>query len=95
MEYYVFSINGNPCPDRDKIRWHLSLPTVTYSYFSKIQFAPLRSGSFDDLDEADRKSEEFLREALPSILQVLPTAADVKQAGRDEQTSEDVDASRR
>lgn len=77
VEYYGFSLNGVPQDTREKVRGKLLNPFMRYSYFAKIQFSPLWM-SVENLEETDRKAEEFLRHALPEILKVLPSARAVK-----------------
>jgi len=56
VEYYIFSVNGVPFSDRNKVRWKLSSPLVTYCYFAKIQFSPIGGGGVKDPAEADRRA---------------------------------------
>lgn len=81
VQYYVFSVNGLPETDRDKVRLRLVNPTWRYVYYSKIQFYP-RGGVEPKL--ADEKAGEFLRFCLPAILSQLPSAEDIEKLYREE-----------
>ena len=77
VQYYTFSLNGKPEGSWEKVRWTLGLPGIKYCYFAKIQFAP--AGQIADIDEADRKAQEFLSYALPAVLKQLPMPPDVER----------------
>ncbi|MFP4053428.1 MAG: hypothetical protein ACLFV7_06145 [Phycisphaerae bacterium] len=84
VQYYVFSLNGVPEVDRNVVRLELTLPWVRYAYFAKVQFGP--RGTVDDIEEADQAAKEFLRAAMPAVLNALPsrqTVATLKEAQQD------------
>ncbi len=76
--YYVFSFNGEPEHSWEAMRRHLVSPWIRYSYFAKVQFAPLGPGDIEDFDEADGAAEEFVSHALPHVLEHFPTVEDVR-----------------
>ncbi len=75
VQYYVFSLNGRPEVDRNVVRFELTLPWVRYAYFAKVQFGP--RGAVADVDQADRAAREFLKAAMPEVLNALPSRQDV------------------
>jgi hypothetical protein len=75
-EYYTFSLNGEPECSRNEVRLKLLSPFMRYSYFAKIQLGPFHEPVLD-VAETDRAAEQFLRSAMPELLKVLPTPADV------------------
>jgi len=77
VQYYAFSLNGRPEKSWERVRLTLSYPWIRYSYFAKIQFAPVRN--VIDQAEADRAAEEFLNNFLPSVLKTLPMPADIER----------------
>ena len=77
VQYYIFSLNGEPESNRLKIRRKLTYPSVKHCYFAKIQFAP--SWAVTDTDETDRAAQEFIASSLPIVLQVLPSGRDIKR----------------
>ena len=79
VEYYVFSLNGQPARKWEYVRFKMALPGPRYNYFAKIQFAPAGYSSFTDLAEADRAAAEFIKYALRAALETLPDAADVER----------------
>ena len=76
-QYHVFSMNGEPTAQWLKIRYGLIKPWVRYCYFAKIQLAPSKPDL--SIEESDRLCRDFARAALPEVLKLLPTAADVEK----------------
>ncbi|MDY6914241.1 MAG: hypothetical protein SVT52_07290 [Planctomycetota bacterium] len=70
VQYYVFSLNGEPEDSWEKVRLALTNPFMRHCYFAKIQFAPL--GEVTDPEEVRKSAEDFLNTILPSALQALP-----------------------
>ena len=82
VEYYVFAVNDAPMNSRVQVKNFLNRPTVTYSYFAKIQFSPiLGKPPGDDLSEIDKAAEEFASHFMGPVLEMLPTQDDIKQIG--------------
>jgi len=83
VEYYVFSVNGEPETSREKVRLKLMSIFDRYSYFSKIQFSPVFASPNDA--EADRAAEELMNCFLPVIFRALPLPDHIKalEAGRE------------
>ena len=79
VEYYVFSFNGKQERAWEYVRLKMALPIPRYNYFAKIQFAPAGRGMIDSVQEADQAAAEFIKYALPSIVQTLPSAEDVER----------------
>ena len=77
VQYYVFSLNGEPEDSWEKVRVKLTNPFVRHCYFAKIQFAPL--GEVTDPEQAGKSAEDFLNTILPSALQVLPMPDDMQR----------------
>ncbi len=84
-EYYVFSVNGKPFSSSDIVRLKLAMPTITYSYFAKIQFTALSADGIESADQADEAAGEFINVMLPSMLNTLPMADDIEKLKRNEQ----------
>ncbi len=84
-EYYIFSVNGEPISSSDRVRLELANPTITYSYFAKIQFTALSSEGIESAATADEAAGEFINVMLPSMLNTLPTADDIDDLKRNEQ----------
>jgi len=76
VQYYVFCLNGVPESSWKKVRLLLTYPWVRHCYFAKIQFAPRHQVA--DLDDADRRAEEFANAFLPAVLKALPEPADIE-----------------
>jgi len=76
VQYYVFSLNGQPEDAWEVVRLRLSEPWRRYSYFAKIQLVPL--GGVTDIKQADQAAQEAISYMLPSVLAMLPTATDIK-----------------
>ena len=77
VQYYLFSVNGQPVVDRNVARLRLTGLTTRYVYYAKLQFYPwsiVRNG-----DQADAKAAEFLKYSLPVVLKELPTEADIEK----------------
>jgi hypothetical protein len=79
VQFYCFSVNGEPAATREAVRLNLAKPWQRYVYFAKIQWYPLLPVVFPK--QADQESEEFIRTVLPVVLKQLPTAADLKRLG--------------
>lgn len=77
VQYYSFCLNGLPETSRERVRAKLTIPWIRHCYFAKIQFGP--RGVVNDLAEADRRAEDFARHFLPSVLENLPTQADIEK----------------
>lgn len=79
VEYYLFSVNGQPSDSRFVVRATLSNPWLKYGYFAKIQFRPipLDSAGITDLAEADRRAKDFFNYVLPFVLTQLPMPSDI------------------
>ena len=102
VQYHVFSVNGSPMAHWEQIRWDLGSPLLRYCYFAKIQIAAFeekdRGGAKDgDTNEKhdlktlkgnDAYCAEFLREAMPHILKVLPTVGDVRRLEQGDKASD-------
>ena len=76
-QYHVFSMNGEPTAHWLKVRYGLIKPWVRYCYFAKIQLAPSKPGL--SIEESDGVCRDFARAALPEVLKLLPTVADVEK----------------
>jgi hypothetical protein len=74
-QYYVFLLNGRPERSREMVRFLQWNPRIRYCYFGKIQIGP-RSAMNKD---TDRRSREFIRDALPFILKDFPTPSDLRK----------------
>jgi len=88
VQYYVFSINGQPRNDRNAVRWELGMLNVKHAFFAKIEFAPLpvvqKVGnrlvySIPRPEEVDAAAGDFVQHVMPSVLKTLPTAQDVAE----------------
>ena len=79
VEYYVFSVNGEPVTDRVKTRFMILDPRVRHCYFAKIQFRPVGGRGIESIEQADRAAQEFVRNFLPAVLKMLPTAETIKR----------------
>lgn len=77
VEYYVFSLNDTPQRSWEYVRWRVGLPMPRYNYYAKIQFGPNGLKGIDSVSETDQAAAEFIKYALPSIVKLLPTAADI------------------
>ncbi len=75
--YYIFNLNGTPQNDRNRVRVGIAKPWVRYSYFAKIEVAPL-GDLIEETGKVDQRTEEFLRSALPAVLKTLPTVEDIE-----------------
>lgn len=78
VDYYVFSYNGGPQTNRLTVRALLANPLEKHNYFAKIQFSPAGYAGINSVDEANGAAREFLRAALPDVLKMLPTSADIR-----------------
>lgn len=75
-------MNGEPTAHWWIIRYGLVKPWVRYCYFAKIQLAPYKPDPHKpdlSIEESDRICRDFARAALPEVLKLLPTAADVEK----------------
>ncbi len=80
VEYYLFSLNGQPEHSNLDVRWNLMNPFTRHTYFAKIQFGarlPMTT-----VQESDRQAEEFLQATLPEILRFLPSQQDVDKLNK-------------
>jgi hypothetical protein len=77
VQYYLFSVNGIPEADRDKVRLLLANPLWRYVFYSKIQFSPGRN--VDSTEIADKKAAEFMKYCLPAVLKQLPSAEEIQK----------------
>jgi hypothetical protein len=77
LQYYLFSINGQPESSRDMVRAKLSNPFKKFVYFAKVQIAP----RFPVTDEAemDKKTREFINYCLPVVLKDIPMPSDIQR----------------
>lgn len=85
VEYYVFSFNGKQERRWEIVRLKTGLPLPRYNYFAKIQFSPAGRGTIHGVQEADQAAAEFIKHALPCIVQTLPTAADIDRLAKAEE----------
>ena len=85
VDYYVFSLNGKPERSWELVRLALSLPMPRYVYFAKIQFSPMARSRVDTVEGADEAATEFIKHALPSIIKMLPSAADIDKVAKTEE----------
>lgn len=76
VSYYTFSLNGKPENDWRMIRAYLAKPWVRYCYFAKIQIYPV--GIITSTAAVDAAAQDVLRQCLPELLKLLPSAADVE-----------------
>ncbi|MGA2265331.1 MAG: hypothetical protein ABSH10_02750 [Phycisphaerae bacterium] len=70
VQYYAFSLNGQPEVSWEKVRLELTKPWVRHCYFAKIQLAP--TGPVSDFAEADRSVNEFLDMFMPAVVATWP-----------------------
>lgn len=77
VQYYIFSLNGNPEWSREKVRLLQLDLWKNYAYFAKMQVYPLHD--VGDPTEMDRHARDFIRAALPAVLKDLPTADDLQK----------------
>ncbi len=85
VDYYVFSLNGKPERSWEYVRLKLSLPMPRYIYFAKIQFSPMARSRVDTVEGADEAAAEFIKHALPGIVQMLPSAEDIDRVAKTEE----------
>jgi len=90
VQYHIFSLDGEPESNWMNIRASLSSifggKYGKYSYFAKIQFAPLHQVREGEVQRADEAAAEFMRSALPSILAQLPRAEDMARLHEETQS---------
>jgi hypothetical protein len=77
LQYYLFSINGQPESSREIVRAKLANPFDKYVYFAKIQIAP--RFPVTDETEVDKKTREFINYCLPAVLKDIPLPSDIRQ----------------
>jgi hypothetical protein len=76
FQYHVFSMNGAPTESWENVRWNLTLPSVKYCFFAKVQTAPLASNL--TAEASDDMTRRFLDRAMPAVLRFLPTRQDIE-----------------
>jgi len=86
VEYYIFSVNGEPEDSRNRVRLKLMDPFEPYSYFAKIQFGCLGQPSSDK--ELDAAAEDFMNYMLPVIVRAFPTAEFIEKLKSAEKEAE-------
>ncbi|MCD4824683.1 MAG: hypothetical protein K8S55_08750 [Phycisphaerae bacterium] len=86
VQYYLFSVNGVPEENRDKVRLILTKLTLRYVYYAKMQFFPYAPNGVRDMSLANAKAKEFLRNSLPAILRELPSAERIEQMHKSQGT---------
>ncbi|HSW45530.1 MAG TPA: exosortase-associated EpsI family protein [Phycisphaerae bacterium] len=64
---YLFYINGQPCHDREQVRWTIYKPGDRYVYFSKIEAVTAIPHDADPTPAIER-CKRMLREALPVLI---------------------------
>ncbi|MCD6365663.1 MAG: hypothetical protein J7M14_07280, partial [Planctomycetes bacterium] len=82
VQYYIFAFNGEPESSQLAVRRKLTYPWIDHSYFAKIEMAP--NAPIEDMAEADKAAEEFLRYFLPIVLKALPSRDDINRLDRGE-----------
>ena len=75
LQYYLFSMNGEPNSSREMVRAKLASPLKKYVYFAKIQVSP----RFPVTDEAemDTRTREFITTCLPAVLKDIAMPSDI------------------
>jgi hypothetical protein len=76
VQYYVFSLNGQPEDSWKMVRLKLGDPRLRHCYFAKVQVAPL--GEIADFDQADRAAQDFLGTVMPAVAALFPTPEDLR-----------------
>jgi hypothetical protein len=77
VQYYVYSMNGEPESSWQQVRLKTADPFGKYTYFAKIQFNPLNE--VGNPNEAKQAAAEFVKYMLPEVLKMLPMPEDVKK----------------
>jgi hypothetical protein len=77
LQYYLFSINGQPESSREVVRAKLTNPLQKYVYFAKVQIAPRYPVT--DETEMDKRTREFINYCLPVVLKDLSMPSDVQR----------------
>jgi len=77
VQYYVYSLNGEPESSWKTVRLAMGSVFGKYAYFAKIQFQPLNE--INSAEEARLATQEFVRHMLPEVLKWLPTSEDIKR----------------
>jgi len=88
VEYYVFAVNDGIMTNRLQVKRFLNSPRVTYSYFAKMQFAPVGAVNITDIAAADEAAADFVDHFLPAVLRVLPAAEDITKLRKERETSD-------
>jgi hypothetical protein len=76
VQYYVFSLNGEPEGSWKMVRLRLGDPRMRHCYFAKVQVAPV--GEITDFNQADEAVKDFLGTFMPAVAAMFPTPQDVK-----------------
>ncbi|MCY2930668.1 MAG: hypothetical protein NTV86_14455 [Planctomycetota bacterium] len=77
VDYYMFVVDGMPETDRQDVRKKALDTQDRQFYYAKILLAP-RDWNSDDVPPVDEAAAEFIRHALPPVLECLPSPDDVK-----------------
>lgn len=77
VQYYVYSLHGQPESSWEDVRLSMASPFRKYAYFAKIQFHP--ANAIDDSSEAKQAAEEFVKYMLPEVLRMLPMPEDIRK----------------
>jgi hypothetical protein len=77
MQYYVYSLNGNPESSWKAVRLKMASVFGKYAYFAKIQFNPLNG--IRDSAESKQATAEFVKYMLPEVLKVLPMPDEIER----------------
>lgn len=77
FQYHVFSMNGVPTESWETVRWNLTLPSVKYCFFAKVQTAPMAPNL--TAEASDDMTRRFLDQAMPHVLLSLPTREDIEK----------------
>ena len=77
VQYYVYSLNGNPEASWKAVRLKMASAFGKHAYFAKIQFNP--RNEIGTPAEAKRATAEFVKYMLPEVLKVLPMPEDIKR----------------
>lgn len=65
---YFFSVNGRFVEERTKVRWYLGDIRYKYAYFSKVELSYSTRGSLPDREHVLKLAADFLRQALPMLV---------------------------
>jgi len=86
VQYYVYSLNGQPESSWKAVRLAMGSVFGKYAYFAKIQFHPLND--IRDAQEAKEATGQFVKYMLPEVLKYLPTQEDIKRLESSPQQAE-------